>query len=85
MRGRGVPALFGRGEGAYAFEASVGGEGGAASGQYLVAVGLVAYVPDDAVVRGVEHVMEGDGQFDCSQAGGEVSGVARHFFYDVLP
>ncbi|MNN38217.1 hypothetical protein D3C81_1522010 [compost metagenome] len=35
-------------------------------------VGLVADVPHQAVVRGVEDVVQGDGQFDHPEAGAEV-------------
>ena len=45
----------------------------AASGQDLVRIGLMADVPDHAVVRRVEHVMQGDGQFDHAKARAEVS------------
>jgi len=41
----------------------------AAAGEDLVAVGLVADVPHDAVVRGIEDVMEGDGQLDRAEIG----------------
>ena len=78
-------ALFGRGEGSDALEAPVGREGLAASCQYLVAVGLMAHVPDDAVVGCAVDVVQGYGQLHCAQAGGKVSGVARHLFDDVLP
>ena len=45
----------------------------AASGQRLVAVGLVPDVPDDAVARRVEDRVEGDGQLDRAEAAGEVA------------
>ena len=43
---------------------AVGVEPLATSGQNLVAVGLVPHVPHDLVFRGVEGVVQGDGQFD---------------------
>src|SRR3546814_986592 len=45
----------------------------AAAGEDLVRVGLVADVPDDAVVGGVVHRVQGDGQFDHAEAGAEMT------------
>jgi hypothetical protein len=45
----------------------------AAAGQDLVGVGLVADVPDQPVVRRVEDVMQGDGQFDRAEVGRQVA------------
>src|SRR5690606_18486916 len=50
----------------------------AATGQDLVRVGLVADVPDDAVVRGVVQVVQGGGQLDHAQAGAEVAAGMPH-------
>jgi len=50
----------------------------AAPGEDLVRVGLVAHVPHQAVHRGVEHVVQGDGQFDHPKAGAEVAARAAH-------
>ena len=41
--------------------------------EYLVRVGLVADIPDQAVVRGVVDVVQRNGQFDRAEAGGEVA------------
>ena len=46
-----------------------------ATGDDLVRIGLMAHVPDDAIVRRVEHVMQRDGQFDRAQAGSKVSAL----------
>ena len=48
----------------------------AAAGQDLVRIGLMADVPDQPVARGVEHVVQGDGQFHDAEAGTQVA--ARH-------
>jgi len=48
---------------------------GTASREDLVGVGLMPDVPDNLVVRGVENVMEGDGQLDDSQARRQVTAV----------
>ena len=48
----------------------------APTGQDLVRVGLVADVPDDAVGRRVENVVQRDRQFDHAKPGPEVT--ARH-------
>ena len=45
----------------------------AAAGQHLVRIGLVADVPDQAVIGRIEHVMQRDGQLDRAQAGGEMA------------
>ena len=78
-----VGALLGSGEGGEAVPLAVGAEGLAASCEYLVAVGLVAHVPDDAVLRGVEHIMERHRHFDRPKAGGEVTRIVRQLIDDV--
>jgi hypothetical protein len=49
----------------------------ASSGQELVCVGLVADVPDQAIPRRVEDVVQGGRDLDRAQAGGQVSAGAR--------
>jgi hypothetical protein len=49
------------------------GHAGAAAGEHLVRVGLVADVPHQAIVRGVEDVVQGDRQFDRAEVRREVS------------
>ena len=44
----------------------------APAGQDLVRIRLVAHVPDEEVLRRVEHVVERDGQLDRAEAGREV-------------
>ena len=48
----------------------------APTSQDLVRISLVADVPDDAIGRRVENVMQRDGQFDHAKAGPEMT--ARH-------
>ena len=50
----------------------------APAGEDLVRVGLVAHVPDDAVVRRVEHVVQRDRQLHRAEVGAEVAAGARH-------
>ena len=50
----------------------------APAGQHLVRIGLVAHVPDDAVVRGVEDIMQSDRQLDRAEPGGEMSAPRAH-------
>jgi hypothetical protein len=45
----------------------------AAAGEDLVRVGLVADVPDQAVFRRVEDVVQGDGQLDRAEVGRQVA------------
>ena len=54
-------------------------EGIPASCQYLVSVGLMPHVPDDAILRSVEHIVQGNGQFHYSQTAGEVSWIPAQF------
>ena len=53
-------------------QAADGGETVAAAGENFMRIGLVADVPDQPVIRGIEDVVQGDGQLDHPQAGGEV-------------
>ena len=46
--------------------------------QHLVGIGLMADVPDDAIVRGVEDIMQGDRQLDRAKAGGEMAAAGAH-------
>ena len=50
----------------------------AAAGEDLVRIGLVADVPDQAVLRGVEHVVQGDGEFDHAKAGAKMAAGDGH-------
>ena len=43
-----------------------------ASGEDLVRVGLVADVPDQAIVGRIEDIVQRNGQFDDAQAGAEM-------------
>jgi hypothetical protein len=45
----------------------------AATGQDLVRIGLVAHVPDHAVIRGVEHIVQRDGELHRAQVGRQVA------------
>jgi hypothetical protein len=46
---------------------------------------LVRHVPDDAVVRGVEHVVEGDRQLDHAERGAQVAARLRDVAQRVPP
>ena len=50
----------------------------APAGEDLVRVGLVAHVPDDAVVRGVEHIVQRNRQLDRAQVGRQVAAGLAH-------
>ena len=52
------------------------GDAVAAAGQDLVRIALVADVPDQAVARRVEQVVQRDGQLDHAQAGAEMAAGA---------
>ena len=50
----------------------------AAPGEDLVRVGLVADIPQQAIVRGVVDVMQGNGQLDYAQAGTKMAAGLAH-------
>ncbi len=50
----------------------------AASGQDLVRIGLVADVPEQPVMRRVEHVVKRDRQLDRAQTGREMPAALGH-------
>ncbi len=49
------------------------GHGLAASGQDLMWIGLVADIPYQPVIRCVEDIMQGNGQFHYAQVGSKVT------------
>ncbi len=55
-----------------------GGEPLLAAGEQLVGIGLVAHIPDQPVAGGIEHVVEGQGEFDHAEAGRQVAAGAGH-------
>ncbi len=55
----------------------------ATTGQDLVRVRLVTDVPDQLIDRGLVQVVQGHGQFDHAQAGGEVAAALAHRFDEV--
>jgi hypothetical protein len=48
------------------------------AGQDLVWIGLVANVPDNTIMRGIEDVMERNGQFDNAKSRAEMSTGGRN-------
>ena len=56
----------------------------APAGQHLVRIGLVADVPDDAVVRRVEDVVQGDRQLDGAEVRRQVAAGLRHALHHEL-
>ena len=53
-------------------------------GQYFVRVGLMTDIPDQAVVRGVEDMVQGDRQFHHAEPGAEVPAGAAHAVQEIL-
>src|SRR5581483_3524612 len=47
-------------------------------GQNLVRVGLMPDIPDQPVLRGVEHIVDGDGQLDDAEPGAEMPAGDRY-------
>ena len=56
----------------------------ATTGDDFVGVGLVADIPDEFVVGGVEDVVEGEGEFDSAKRGGEMTRVECEGMDDVV-
>ena len=46
--------------------------------QHLVRVGLMAYVPDQPVIRGIEHIVQGNREFYRTQARGKMPPAGAH-------
>ncbi len=63
---------------------AIGGDPGTATCQDFVTVGLVADVPDNLVLGGVEDVVQGHRQFDHAQAGAEVTALFADHIHDEL-
>ncbi len=49
-----------------------------------MSVGLVSHIPDNLVIRCIEDMMQGNGQFNHPQAGTEMTGVRRDNFNNIL-
>lgn len=66
-------SLGATGETRQAARLAKGADAVTASGDDLVRIGLMAHVPDQPVVGGVEHGMDGDRQLHHAQRGPEMS------------
>ena len=55
---------------------------GFAAGEDFVAIRLVAYIPDQAIIRCVEYVMQCNRELDCAQIRREMSASRGHRFDD---
>lgn len=47
-------------------------------------IGLMAYIPDDAVFRCVKNIVQCHSQFNDTKTGCQMSGIDRQFLHDVL-
>ena len=54
------------------------------TGQDLVRIGLVSDIPDDAIGRRIEHIVQRDREFDRTEIGGQVAAGARDRIDDVI-
>ena len=68
-----------------AMQFAVGAELLAAPGQNLMSVGLMPYIPHDAVVRSIVHIVQSHSQFHGTQARCQVAGIDRQLVHDVTP
>ena len=48
-------------------------------------ISLMAYIPDDLIERSIENIMNGYRQFNCAQAGTQVTGIGGDHIDDELP
>ena len=80
-----VLALVGRGERPQAAQMAIGGEGVTPAGQDFVACRLMSHVPDDAIARRLENIVERNRQFHHAERTGEVTWIAGHVADDFLP
>ncbi len=80
-----VLALVALGEARKATVQAIGGKIVAASGQYLMAVGLVAHVPYELVVGRIEDIVQSYRKLNHAQASPEMAAVHRHIVDDILP
>ena len=55
------------------------------SGQKLVGIGLVSHVPDNFVLRQVQHQMERHGQFHSTQIGAQMAAGHTDFIHQKFP
>ncbi len=78
-----VGALFTTRKAADAAELTQAGHRLAAPGQDLVRVALMADIPDQAVFRRVEHVMQRDRQLHGAQVGRQMAAGLRHRFKNI--
>ena len=79
-----VLALQWGGKRADAVQMTVGAERVATSCKYLVTISLMTYIPHDAVVGGIEDIVQGNGNLDDAQTRGKVTGIDRHLVDNVL-
>src|SRR5215472_14778566 len=73
-----IGALGAFGEARQASALTQGANAAAPPGQDLVRVGLVTDVPNQPVMRGIEHIMERHGELDHPQTGTEMPAGDRH-------
>ena len=50
----------------------------AATGEYLVRIGLVTHVPDELIVWGIQDIVKCNGEFDHAEAGPEMTACLTH-------
>ena len=64
---------------------SVGMEIVSSSSKYLVAIGLVAYVPDQLVIRGIVNIVKGYRKFNNTKTGCKMTAMHTDHVHNVLP
>ena len=79
-----IPALFPVGKTRKSAHGTVGMEGVSPAGKDFVSVGLVTYIPEQLVVRGIENIVQRDGELNYPQAGAEMPPVNGYDIDDVL-
>lgn len=73
------------GKATQAFVLAVAGKNITATGEYFMAISLMAYVPYQLVVRRIVYVMQCHRQFYYAKAGAKVAAVYTYHVNNVLP
>ena len=64
---------------------SVGMEFGSPAGQDFMSIGLVSYIPDKLIVRGIEDIVQGNSHFYHAETGTKMPSFNGNDINDVLP
>ena len=80
-----VLAFLRRREGAKTTKMTICVEGFAATCQNLMSGSLMSHIPNNAVIRRIEDIMQSNSQLDDSKSTCEMTWVAGHLLNNLLP